>query len=129
MPAPPSVLALPPIPSTTCAPRVEGRADDLAQAAAGRGERLESAIREPPSPDTSAISTTAVSPRRAYAVVTGSPVGPVAVTGTRSNPAETAASTVPSPPSATGTVTTVASDTRRMPAVSAAATWGRSATP
>ena len=54
------------------------------------------------SPEASASSTTAVSPCRAYAADTGSPVGPLTVTGTGSNPAATAAARVPSPPSATG---------------------------
>ena len=60
-------------------------------------------------PHASAISTTATGPRRAYAVATGSPVGPATVTGTRSNPAAIAASRVPSPPSATGRTTDSAS--------------------
>ena len=49
---------------------------------------------------------TATPSRAANAVVTGSPVGPCARTCTRVNPAATAASSVPSPPSATGTSTT-----------------------
>src|SRR4029453_2144965 len=73
---------------------------ELASSAASRpcGSRLR--------PDTSAISTTATPSRTANAVSTGSPVGPSARTETRSNPAARAASTVPSPPSATGARTT-----------------------
>ena len=60
-------------------------------------------------------------------MLTGWPVGPVAVTGTRVKPAATAASTVPSPPSATGIVISSAcaqarSRASRNPAARAAAT-------
>ena len=55
------------------------------------------------SPAAAAISTTAVSPMRAYAASTGSSHGPVTGTVTRWPPtASRKQSTVPSPPSATG---------------------------
>src|SRR5215203_4783083 len=58
------------------------------------------------------------------AVATGSPVGPLAATGTRSNPAATSASRVPAPPSPSGSRTTSASGrARRRPASMAAAAW------
>src|SRR5262249_44496299 len=75
------------------------------------------------SPDTSANSTTAISPRRAYAVHTGSPVGPDAVTRTAPKPAANAAATGPSPPSAIGTTDTSAPGrTRWIPERTAAPT-------
>ena len=111
MPAPPSVVALPPMPRTTCVQPASSAAPMTSPSP--RLVAVSGASRPPGSrhsPDTSAISTTAVSPRRAYAVRPARPwVRPP--TGTRSKPAATAASTVPSPPSATGTVTTSASGT------------------
>jgi hypothetical protein len=76
------------------------------------------------SPDASASSTYARAPSTATAAATGSPVGPVAASGTRSNPAASNASRVPGPPSPTGTRTTSASGrARRRPASMAAAAW------
>ena len=111
-PAPPSVLADPPTPTTTSsAPRssaaahrlTEPRLDAVSGAGTPPGSR--------PSPQASAISTRTVTrrpPRRRTASVadTGSPVGPCTATGTPLHPAASAAATVPSPPSATGTTTT-----------------------
>jgi hypothetical protein len=57
-----------------------------------------------------------------YDAATGSPVGPVTSTGTRENPQATTASTVPSPPSATGSSTVSAAP--RSPAATRAATSG-----
>ena len=85
MPAPPSVQALPPIPSTTLsqprsrAARISSPVPRLvAVVAAGRppGSRR--------SPDASASSTTAVPSPTARAAATGSPVGPVQRTSWRS---------------------------------------------
>ena len=85
MPAPPSVLALPPMPSTTVShPRSSAARTTspvpyevaVSGASASGGSSR--------SPETSAISTTAVPPRTAKAVSTASPVGPSARTGTRS---------------------------------------------
>ena len=111
IPAPPSVLALPPMPSTivwhpwsSAALMTSPVPYELASNAASRS------CGSSRQPDTSAISTTATPSRAANAVSTGSPVGPSARTGTRSNPAARAASSVPSPPSATGASTT--SDSR-----------------
>ena len=82
IPAPPSVLALPPMPSTisrqpwSSAARTTSPVPyELAPSASSRSG-ISSA-----SPDTSAISTTATPSRAANAVVTGSPVGPCARTG------------------------------------------------
>src|SRR5262249_46009066 len=69
-------------------------------------------------------------PGTAYDAVTGSPAGPGTTARRRSNPAATAASTVPSPPSATGSSTTGTSGrTRRSPAATRAATSGAASEP
>ena len=124
IPAPPSVLALPPMPSTTVRQPWSSAAlttspvpYELACSASSRSG-ISSA-----SPETSAISTTATPSRAANAVVTGSPVGPCARTSTRVYPAARAASSVPSPPSATGICTTSTSGaSSAMPAATRAAT-------
>lgn len=105
MPRPRSVEALPPMPTTTSrAPSA------IAAARASPSPRVlarawVSALGSCTccSPQHSASSTTATSPRRAIRAVRGSPSGPETVTSSGSNPAASAASTVPSPPSATGT--------------------------
>ena len=103
-PAPPSVVALPPIPSTMrVAPRVERVAQQLAGAARRRAPRVERRAPSSASPDAAAISTIAVSPSRAYVASTGSPSGPVTRTVRGVAPLARNASTVPSPPSAIGT--------------------------
>ena len=106
-PAPPSVLALPPTPRT----RLRAPASSAARSTSpapklGRGERRGPPARPPGAGRTRRPVCRPPRPRRAGRSWsrTGSPAGPGAVTGTRSNPAATAASTVPSPPSATGIV-------------------------
>lgn len=124
MPAPPSVVALPPTPNTmVVAPASSAAASSSPEpyvvAVSGANTPSGRCWR----PEASAISTTAVEPRSAYAAVTGSPTGPVTRASRRSNPAATAAATVPSPPSATGRVSTSRpGTTRRSPAVTRSAT-------
>ena len=66
---------------------------------------------------------TAVSSSSAYEAVTFFPTGPRTPSSTRRNPAETAAATVPSPPSATGrTSVSPANPPRARPAATPAAT-------
>ena len=124
MPAPPSVVALPPTPNTIVRAPASSAArssspepyvDAVSGAKTPAGSRC--------SPLASAISTTAVSPRSANAAVTSCPRGPATGTSRRSKPAATAAATVPSPPSATGSASTSRpGTTRRSPAVTRSAT-------
>ncbi len=124
MPAPPSVVALPPTPNTI----VRAPASSAARSSSPEPYVEEVSGAKTPlgrrcSPLASAISTTAVSPRTAKAAVTSSPRGPATRISRRSKPAATAASTVPSPPSATGmAVTSRSGTTRRSPAVTRSAT-------
>ena len=77
------------------------------------------------SPAAAATSTTAVVPLTAKDAGTGLPSGPVTQRPTFTNPAATAASTVPSPPSATGRQRTSTSGAAsRRPRATAAATCG-----
>ncbi len=124
MPAPPSVVALPPTPNTMV------RAPASSAARSSSPEPYVEAVSGAKTPAgrrcnplASAISTTAVSPLSANAAVTSWPSGPATRTSRRSKPAATAASTVPSPPSATGSASTRRSGTtRRSPAVTRSAT-------
>lgn len=124
MPAPPSVVALPPTPSTMVRAPASSAArssSPVPYVVAVSGAKIPGGSRR--SPEASAISTTAVPSRSAYAASTVSPIGPVTRTVRRSNPAATAASTVPSPPSATGSsVTSRPGTTERSPAATCAAT-------
>src|SRR5690606_117111 len=92
IPAPPSVVALPPTPNTMLRAPASSAArssspepyvDAVSGAKVSCGSRW--------SPLASAISTTAVSPRSANAAGTGSPSGPWTRTPRRTNPAATAA--------------------------------------
>ncbi len=124
MPAPPSVVALPPTPNTIERAPASSAAfstspEPYVVAVSGAKTPAGSSW----SPEASAISTTAVPSRSANAAVTSSPSGPVTRTSRRSKPAATAAATVPSPPSATGRVSTSTPGTaRRSPAVTRSAT-------
>ncbi len=125
MPAPPSVVALPPTPKTievAPASRAASNSSPVPYVVAVRGAKTPAGRCW--SPEASAISTTAVpSSRSAKVAVTGVPVGPVTRASCRVKPAASAAATVPSPPSATGTAATSRPGTaRRRPAVTCSAT-------
>ncbi len=124
MPAPPSVVALPPTPKTierapASSAALRTSPEPYVVAVSGANVPAGSSWR----PEASAISTTAVPPRSAKVAVTWSPSGPVTRTSRRSKPAATAAATVPSPPSATGRVSISTPGTAlRRPAVTRSAT-------
>lgn len=124
-PAPPSLVATPPSPSTIR--RAPARAAARISSPAPRLVAVSGAsfppFRSCASPQACAASITAVPPRRAKEAVTRCPAtGPVTSTTIRSNPAATAASTVPSPPSATGSSTVaVPGEAARSPAAIRAA--------
>src|SRR6478735_1272624 len=103
MPMPPSVLELPPRASTTRSglrPRANRTASPKPRLEAFSGSRLPSGSSA--RPQVLATSTTAVAPSKAMSAWTGRPVGPATVTLCRAKPEVTAASTLPSPPSASG---------------------------
>ena len=134
MPAPPSLVAEPPIPAITertPAARAATSSWPKPKVEARRGSRRSSGSNG--RPDAAASSTIAMAPPsiRPYAASTTSPSGPSTGTGTRRPEcAATSASTVPSPPSATGTSTTSASgQTERMPRAIAAAAAGELSDP
>src|SRR5579864_4023782 len=124
-PAPPSVDATPPRPSTIRFARIRAaammssptpRLVAVSGAGAPPGSRL--------SPHACADSMIAVPSPNANAAVTGLPVGPRTPISMRRYPAACAASTVPSPPSATGTRTHGSPGrTRCSPAATCSATW------
>jgi hypothetical protein len=105
-PAPPSVVATPPRPSTTrlapssAAARISSPTPWLV-AVSGASDPAGSKV----SPHAWAASMTAVPSSIASDAVTGCPAGPRTAAPIRRYPAATAASTVPSPPSATGVST------------------------
>ena len=102
---------------------VEGCGNDLARAPAGGREGNEPPTRQlGEATDVSELDD-GLFVARAQEVSTGSPVGPAAVSACRVKPAATAASTVPSPPSATGTmVTSMSGDAALRPVFRAEAT-------
>ena len=82
------------------------------------------------SPQACADSMTAVPSSSANEAVTGFPVGPRTPISTRRYPAASAAATVPSPPSATGTWTVFSPGLARpSPAATCAATWAAVSVP
>jgi len=131
IPAPPSVQATPPRPSTIRFARIRTAArmsSPTPRLVAVSGASV------PPgslvSPQAWADSTMAVPSSRANEAVTGWPVGPRTPSSTRRYPAASAASTVPSPPSATGTWVVVSPGLARpSPAATCAATWAAVSVP
>ncbi|EXI74920.1 MAG: hypothetical protein AW07_01531 [Candidatus Accumulibacter sp. SK-11] len=127
MPAPPSFVALPPMPMMirrspqSSAARISS---PVPKVVVSRGSRWPGASSG--SPDAAAISTTAVvpSPRIPHCASTGARRGPLTRVWRSVPPvAPTRAATVPSPPSAIGTLRTSASGkTSRMPRSIASAT-------
>ncbi len=111
IPVPPSVLALPPMATTircglSCAAARIASPSPRLEADNGR-----SAPRRVPRPHVPATSTTAVVPSNAICAPVISPSAPVTSTVRGREPAKTAASTLPSPPSASGRTVT----SRRVP--------------
>ncbi len=106
-PAPPSLVALPPIPMINRRAPASTAArtnSPVPRVVARRGSRR--AFGTSQRPEAEAISSTAVrpSPSNPNGAATGSPSGPVTVTSRYDPPvAATSAATVPSPPSAIGT--------------------------
>jgi hypothetical protein len=128
---PPSVVALPPTPTITRraparmaaaisspVPRVDARSGSRTRGASAR-------------PLARAISTTATPPgSNAHSASTGSPSGPVTVTFRREPPrAATSASSVPSPPSASGSDAISSKPARRNPSLIAPAASAASRVP
>ena len=125
MPAPPSVLATPPRPSTIRrAPRAAAAAmsSPTPKLVAASGCSLPPGSRA--SPHACAASMIAVPSRHPNSARAGCPVGPRTSSRTGWYPAATAAATVPSPPSATGTCAISRSPrTLRRPAAMCVAAW------
>src|SRR5947207_6564851 len=127
MPAPPSVVALPPIPRTICLTPASSTAQSTSpvpRVEAAKGSRWSGETRDSPEADASSTTARRPSCERSHRATTGRPSGSVASTscGSQPPPASIAAS-VPSPPSAIGARTSSSSPrARRQPFASASAT-------
>ena len=103
MPAPPSVLADPPSARTI---RFASSCSAARMASPSPAEEAASGASVPPGrvcrPQVLATSTTAVTPSKAIAAGWRSPVAAATSTSSDRKPAATAAATLPSPPSASG---------------------------
>ena len=128
-PEPPSVVALPPTPMTTCrtpASRTARRISPVPSVVAASGARGSSAGRRD-SPDASASSTAPLSPssERSQRAVSGRPSASWAGHSCHSQPPLSAiAASVPSPPSASGArISSSPGRARDQPEARARATW------